>query len=270
MKKTAILITAICVSALMYVSCTSSDDVANQADTTTVSASLVVDAINEMDIKTSFAATNSNPAAKPSEVLPGTCAVITTPAETTYPRVYTVDYGTGCTINQITRKGKLKITLSGPIITTGSKMTIERVDYYVGPYKIEGTIEYTNTTAVATVPQWTRKITNGKLTDNSGRVFTSSGTSTVKQTEGVSTPYVLDDNVYEMPEGTLTIVSDKGTLTLTVQEALVKKYSCEYISKGKLKIEGGALNGVIDYGSNTCDARYTYTHQSGATYNLEM
>jgi hypothetical protein len=270
MKKTAILITAFCASALMCISCTSNDDVVNQADTTTVSASLVIDAINEMDIKTALSATNSNPAAKPSEVSPGTCASITIPAETTYPKVFTVDYGTGCTINQITRKGKLKITLSGPVITTGSKMTIERIDYYVGPYKIEGTIEYTNTTTVATVPQWTRKVTNGKLTDNSGRIFTSSGTETVKQTAGVDTPYVLEDNVYEMPEGNHTIISDKGTLTLTVQETLIKKYSCEYISKGKLKIEGGSLNGVIDYGNNACDAQYTYTHQNGATYNLGM
>lgn len=272
MKKTAILISAICASALIYVSC-SSDEVVNQADTTAVGASVVIDAVNEMDVKTGLAVTNTNAAAKPSETSPGVCANITveTPNGTSYPKVFTVDYGTGCAVSNITRKGKLKITLSGPVITTGSKMTIERIDYYINGLKLEGTIEYTNTTTVATVPQWTRKVTNGKFTDLLGRVFTNSGTITVKQTTGVDTPYVLEDNIYEMPEGNHTVTSEKGgTLTLTVQETLVKKYSCEYVSKGKLKIQGGYLNGVVDYGNNDCDTKYTYTHENGATYNLAM
>ncbi|WP_431242999.1 hypothetical protein ACQ9BO_25635 [Flavobacterium sp. P21] len=150
-------------------------------------------------------------------------------------------------------------------------MTIERIDYSINGIKLEGTIEYTNTTTVATVPQFTRKVTNGKFTDLLGRVYTNSGSYTVKQTAGVDTPFVLEDNVYEMTEGTHTVTTDKGaTLTLTVQESLVKKYSCQYISKGKLKIEGGFLKGVIDYGNNDCDSKFTYTHESGVSYNLQM
>ncbi|UUF14818.1 MULTISPECIES: hypothetical protein [Flavobacterium] len=273
MKKTAILLFVMFASAFIYVSCSSSDEVVNQADTTAVSASVVIDAINEMDIKTGLTVSNTNPAAKPSEASPEACynIAVTTPNGTPYPKVFTVDYGTGCTINQITRKGKLKITLSGPVITTGSKMTIERIDYSINGFKLEGTIEYTNTTTVATVPQWSRKVTNGKFTDLLGRVFTNSGIHTIKQTAGVDTPYVLEDNIYEMPEGTHTVTTEKGgTLTLTVQETLVKKYSCEYVSKGKLKIQGGYLNGVIDYGNNDCDAKYTYTHEDGAIYTLVM
>lgn len=275
MKKTIILISAICVSALMYVSCSSNnDEVVNQADTTSISASVVIDAINEMDVKTGLTVTNSNPTGKTSENPGETCAATITiePSNgNAYPKILTLDYRTGCTNNQITRKGKLKITLSGPIITTGSKMTIERINYSVGNLKLEGTIEYTNTTTVATVPQWTRKVTNGKLTDAAGRVFTNSGSVTVKQTAGVDTPYVLEDNVYEMPDGNHTVTSEKGgSLVLTVLETLVKKYSCDYISKGKLRIEGGFLNGVVNYGNNDCDNKYTYTHESGATYTLGM
>jgi hypothetical protein len=64
-----------------------------------------------------------------------------------------------------------------------------------------------------------------------------------------------------MTEGTHTVTSEKGTLSLTVQETLIKKYSCNFISKGKLKVQGGALNGVLDYGNNDCDTKYTYTHE---------
>lgn len=273
MKKTVILISAFCASTLLYMSC-SSDNIANKADTTNISASVVIDALNEMDVKNALTLTNSNPAAKTSETPVVPCngnIAVTTPNGTEYPKVYTVDYGTGCTVNKITRKGKLKITLTGPIITTGSKMTIERIDYYLNTHKLEGIIEYTNTTTDLTVPQWTRKVTGGKLTDTLNRVFSNSGTVTVKQTAGADTPYVLDDNVYEMPEGNHTVTSEKGgSLTVTVQETLIKKYSCEYISKGKLKIEGGALNGVVDYGNNDCDNKYTYTHESGAVYNSQL
>ena len=271
MKKTTFLLLSICATALIYVSC-SSDDVVNQTDTTAIGASAAIDAANEMDINTALLVTNSSSTAKQAETpVTGICATITVTG-TTYPKVFTVDYGTtGCTQNQLLRKGKLKITLSGPIITTGSKLTIERIDYSINGIKLEGTIEYTNTTTVPTVLQWTRKVTNGKLTDLQARVYTNSGTHTVKQTAGVDTPYVLEDNVYEMTEGNHTVVTDKGAiLTLTVQETLVKKYSCAYISKGKLKVEGGILKGVIDYGNNECDNKFTYTHENGVSYNLSM
>lgn len=273
MKKTAFLLLGICATALIYVSC-SNDNVVNQTDTTSVAASVAIDAADEMDFTTGLLVTNSSPAAKPATNVAGVCATITvtTPTGASYPKVFTVDYGTaGCADNQLTRKGKLKITLSGPITTTGSKLTIERIDYSINGIKLEGTIEYTNTTTVATVPQWSRKVTNGKFTDLQGRIYTNSGMHTIKQTAGVDTPFVLEDNIYEMTEGNHTVTTEKGaTLTLTVQETLVKKYSCVYISKGKLKIEGGFLKGVIDYGNNDCDNKFTYTHETGVSYNLSM
>lgn len=274
MKKTIYSLLTICATALIYVSCSSNDEIVNQADTSAVGVSVTIDAANEMDIKTGLYVTNENNTAKPTETGPVVCGniTVTMPNGTAYPKVFTVDYGTaGCTTNQLVRKGKLKITLSGPVITTGSKMTIERIDYSIAGLKLEGTIEYTNTTTVATIPQWTRKVTNGKLTDLQGRVYLNSGSFTTKQTAGVDTPYVLEDNIYEITEGSHTVTTDKGgTLTLTVKETLVKKYSCEFISKGQLQVTGGYLNGVVDYGNNDCDSKYTYTHESGTAYTLSM
>lgn len=275
MKKTFFLFAVICISTFFYISCSSNDDIANQTDTSAVGASVLIDATNDMDIKTGLALTsNNNSTSKTTESVPVICANVVTEVSNkdSYPKIFNIDYGTsGCTSNQILRKGKLKITLSGPVTTTGSKMTIERIDYSINNLKLEGTIEYTNTTTVATVPQFSRKVINGKLTDLTGRVYLNSGIVTVKQTAGVDTPFVLEDNVYEMPEGTHTITTDKGgSLTLTVQETLIKKYSCEFISKGKLKITGGSLNGVIDYGNLECDTKYTYTHENGTAYILSM
>ena len=116
-----------------------------------------------MDINTALVArSGSSPTAKNAKNPAGVCATITVVA-TNIPKVFTVDYGTGCTENQITRKGKLKITLSGPVITTGSKMTIQRESYSVNGLKLEGTIEYTNTTKIETVPQWSEKLQMANL-----------------------------------------------------------------------------------------------------------
>ncbi|MBS7234195.1 hypothetical protein KHA90_24645 [Flavobacterium psychroterrae] len=276
MKKTTILLLAICATGLTYVSCSSNDsDKTTQADVSSIGASIAIDASTEMDIKTALQV-SSKPSAtgKTTETSPGICGTITVTQQSaeSYPKVFTIDYGTaGCVDNQLARKGKLKVTLSGPVTTTGSKMTVERINYSLSGIKLEGTIEYVNTTSVATVPQFSRKVTNGKFTDLAGRVFLNSGTVTVKQTAGVDTPFVLEDNVYEMPEGTHTVTDKDGaTLTLTVQESLIKKYSCDFISKGRLKIQGGILNGVVDYGNNDCDKTYTYTNENGTSFNLSM
>ncbi|MCD0466736.1 hypothetical protein [Flavobacterium sp. ENC] len=275
MKKTFILLLTFCITGLIYVSCSSDNETIGQTDVSSVGASVAIDAANEMDVKTALLVSSKTAATgKNTETSPGICGTVTIIQQSaeSYPKVFTIDYGTaGCSDNQLIRKGKLKVTLSGPITTTGSKMTIERIDYSIKGIKLEGTIEYTNTTTTPTIPQFSRKVTNGKFTDLAGNVFLNTGIFTLKQTAGVDTPFLLEDNIYEMTEGTHTVTSASGaTLTLTVQETLIKKYSCEFISKGKLKIQGGLLNGIVDYGNNDCDSKYTYTHENGAIFNLLM
>lgn len=276
MKKTAILLTTICASALLWVSCSSNDDSGNTQtiDFTNLAVSQAIDASTAMDVNTGLLVTANSSTAKTAETQPGICAAITvtTPEGASYPKVFLLDFGTaGCKDDNLTRKGKLKITLTGPIYATGSVMSIERIDYYINNLKLEGTIEYKNTTTVATVPQWTRKVTNGKLTDLQGGVYTNSGSYTTRQTAGVDTPSVLADNVYDIIDGSHTVTAPGGTtITLTVLEALTKKYSCTFISKGRLKIQGGIINGIIDYGNNECDAIYIYTHEDGKSYSFSM
>ena len=274
MKKTIFLALSICFTALVATSCSSDQITTTQEeDLRAVGASATIDATTELDINTALTITNSNSnTAKSTETPVQNCTTITV-SGTTYPKVFTVDYGTaGCTENQIIRKGKLIITLSAPIITTGSKLTIERLNYFINGLKLEGTIEYTNKTTVATVPQWGRSLKDVKLTDLNGRFFTSFGQQTIKQTAGVDTPYLLTDDIYEMPEGTLYVVAQKGGgLTMTVLEPIVKKYSCNYASKGALNIHNaGGFDGVIDYGNGDCDTNYTFTFKNGSAFNLTL
>ena len=270
MKNVKQILLVIIAAAFSVTSCTK-DEIANATDTNTVVASATIDAINELDFKTGTQVTFENSLSKSTNKLTvnslvGACATITVDNLTpnVFPKVITIDFGTGCTANNITRKGKLKVTLSGLVSTPKATMKIERENYYVNGLKVEGTVVYVNETVTPNIPQWSRTITNGKLTNLEGMVFFNSGTHTIKQMEGVGTPLVLSDNTYEMTQGNHTVSKENGpSLTLTVAESLIKKYDCNYVSKGKLTVKGSLLNGTIDYENGDCDNKFTYTHENG-------
>ena len=65
---------------------------------------------------------------------------ITRPTAGLWPKIVTVDYGTGCTgFNDNVRSGKIIIEVTGPRLQAGSKRTITFVDYYFNGIKVEGT-----------------------------------------------------------------------------------------------------------------------------------
>lgn len=272
MKKTSLLLfTAFTFAFFSLTSCTKEDSLA-ATDNSPIIASVSIDLANELDVQIgteiSFEKLTSK---KTGKSLRNSCATITQDASTTtFPKIYHVDFGTGCTKNGITRKGKLKITFSNPVTETGSTMIVERENYYVNNNKVEGKVEYKNTTVNSETPQWTRKVTDGIFTDAKGEVYLNSGSHTIKQTAGVSTPLDLNDNTYEMIDGTHTVRKQNGAqITLTVLETLVKNYDCDYISKGKLKVESTLLNGTIDYGNGDCDKNADYT-QNGIVFPFTM
>jgi hypothetical protein len=269
MKKKLYLLAAFTLTCFLLISCTKEDAMAT-TDHRPVVASASIDAINELDVQIGTQVSfDKLTAKKTGKSLTNSCStVIMDPQTSTFPKTFYVDFGTaGCTTNNITRKGKLKITFSNYITLTGSTMTVERVNYYVNGNKVEGKIVYKNTTA--TVPQWTRTVTDGIFTDAKGEVYINSGSYTIKQTAGAST-LPLEDNTYEMTEGTHTVTKQNGaTITLSILEPLVKKFSCEYVSKGKLKVESTLLNGTINYGNGDCDNNGTYT-QNGIEFPFTM
>ncbi|WP_348798774.1 hypothetical protein [Flavobacterium adhaerens] len=270
MKNNFLVLMAIAISSC-FTSCTK-EDLLEATDNSAVEASASIELANELDIKTGNEisldnSTSKIATAKSASVL---CYTITSDSEySEFPRTFYVDFGTGCTnANGITRKGKLKITFTDYVDVVGSTMTIERENYYVNNNKIEGKIEYKNTT-LNEVPQWTRTVTGGIFTDTEGDVYLNSGSHTVRLTEGAGT-ITLNDNTYEMIEGTHSVSKQNGgKITLTVQETLVKKFDCDYISKGKLKVENTLFSGVIDYGNGDCDSNGVYK-QNGIEFPFSM
>ena len=264
--KTINLLAVLSIIALSFASCTKDDNPKTESDNSVIAAYATINAINTMDVQTGSQVNSDNSAGKS---LNNSCAVVSIETETTtFPKTFYVDFGSGCTVNGITRKGKLKITFSGYLHITGNTMTIERENYFINDKKVEGVILYKNTTANIAVPQWTRTVIDGKFTDN-GVVFLHSGTNTTRQTAGFNT-VPLADNIFEIFEGKYFISKKNGDqITLTINEALVKNYSCDYVSKGKLNVEGILLNGVVDYGNGDCDNQAIYT-QNGEEYPFLM
>lgn len=258
---------------LNFVSCNKDEDFA--VDKELVNTSADIDLTNELDFNSGIDVSSDNSSYSDRSSLQtnavAPCASVSVDNATlgVFPKVFTIDFGTGCTYNGMTRSGIITITITDYVMNNGSIMTIERgSNYYVNGRKVEGTVVYENTTTNPATPQWTRTITNGKITNLAGVVFNHYGTRTVKQTAGVST-LLLADNIYEITSGNHTITkSDGSSLSVTVVEPLIKKYTCSHISQGQLDLQGSVLDGILDYGNNTCDNLATYTHSNGNVYNV--
>ncbi len=181
------------------------------------------------------------------------CATITVTPLIGFPKTIVIDFGSvGCTSNNgVTRTGIINVTLTDSLRRPGSVATMTFNNYFVGGYKKEGTITWTNTSSVG-VKSWSRVCVNGKITAPNGTFWLHEGTQNVVQTAGSTTNTLLDD-VYSIT-GTRTITNSAGKVRVgTVITALQKKTICENIDQGVYQIQGPNHVATINYGDGTCD-----------------
>lgn len=247
---------------LTLFSCNKEDSL-EATDTSPIIAAASIDLANELDFQTGSQISFDRQTEKTSST---SCAGITMdPVSSSFPKTFYVDFGSGCTINNINRKGKLKISFSAYLSESGSTMTIERINYSINGNKVEGKITYVNSTV--NLPQWTRTVTDGLYTNSKGAVYQYTGTHTIRQTTGVES-LSLSDNIFEMIAGNYKITNQSGgNINLKITEPIIKSASCDYVTKGKIKVESSILNGTIDYGTGDCDNKASYT-QNGIVFPL--
>ncbi len=275
MKKIIYILSSLFFIGTLLSSCTKAKDEAI-GDTEMLTASAVIDMNYELDFASGIdqsALNNSYHEFIPAQAtgLPAcaTVSVVTAPGGG-FPRTFTVDFGSGCNYNGSTRSGKLIITLDDYFMNTGSEMTIERENYVVDNWSIEGNVVFVNQTSDAAIPSWSRSTPNSVFTSPEGVVYTHYGNRTIKQSEGFLSPEI-EDNVYEISAGNHHLTRDDGnSLTITILSPVVKSMACDYISKGLMHVEGGLLNGDLDYGNGDCDNAAMYTHKNGLTFNMEL
>lgn len=165
------------------------------------------------------------------------------------------------------RYGKIVTTYTGRLTEPGRSATTTFDGYKVDSIAVSGTHTITNTGS-ATTRQFTVEISNAKLARPNGNYVQRSARRVITQTLGLAS--VLDplDDVFTI-EGSASGTVKRGSLAVswesTITEPLVKRFTCPWLVKGKVKVirrnqsSNSPWAGVLDYGSGTCDNRATLT-----------
>jgi len=255
------------VSFLFISSCSKKDStIDNSKDQTTaislttassLSETLYDDVFNQINLE----AENNNIAGR---VMTGTgieaCATVTlSPADlNTFPKTMTIDYGTGCSFNSITRKGKLIVSLNGRIRNTGTIVSVAFENYSVNDYKLEGSFTVTNNT-INNILSFTTQTTNGKLTYPGGLIYyTHTGSHTYTQIGGSGTPTYLDDSWSVTGTGTTTSSANES-LSVTIKTPLIKNVACGSVVSGIEDFQYNTISGNLNFGEGICDRLATLT-----------
>lgn len=225
------------------------EDVFNTAD----NASIILDKFQtgkSLEAKSETAVSDSCPS-----------VTITHSSDAVWPKIITIDYGTGCSgFNDNVRKGKIIIEVTGPRLTIGSKRTITFVDYYFNDIKVEGTKVLENSgynsnqNLLVSVT-----LTGGKLTLPDGKTIERSMAHQREWTAGLLTRNIWDDECLVTGTATGKNINDV-VYTNTIITALQWKRACKFLVSGVIKMERAGKETIeLNYGTGDCDAKATVT-----------
>jgi hypothetical protein len=198
------------------------------------------------------------------------CAVVTE-SSNTFPKIVTIDYGTGCVgQNGLTKKGKIIINVSGDMRVTGNTRTVTFDNFYINDVKIEGSRDAENI-GPNNLGNMVVKIT-GDITAISSEFTRSRNFTRYREwISGIATCDISDDEFHITGSG--TAIGRRGIeIPHSITEKIVlKPGQCKYPLSGKVDI-GSATRGVfLDFGNGTCDniAEAT-TKRRKKTYQIDL
>ncbi len=176
-----------------------------------------------------------------------------------YPKVLTVNFGTGCTSTDgVYRSGVITFTFSGPLLFPGTTTTATFNKYVVNGYGIQGAYSIANNSTDVGGIIFTTQVTNGIITYPDASNYNYASNKTFSQTGGLSTFGDITDDVYSITGNSSFASSDGSSLVCTVTTPLVKAFTCPNISAGVLSfVYDEAIKGTIDFGDGTCDSLAT-------------
>ena len=179
-----------------------------------------------------------------------------------FPKIVTVDFGTGCAIKGYKGKGIINFALSQWMFLPGAEIKPGFDNFYVNGYKVEG--DYVITTISADNGlQYKVNIKDGIITFPDGKVYHLKGTQFYKQIKGEKTVFAVNDDMYSIT-GDIAIESDKGTMNGKIVEPLISKMSCGDITEGNIEFKTDTTTAVLDFGNGECDKKGTV--QIGASH----
>ena len=217
------------------------EDVFNSIDNATIALD---DAMKSGDTKSVFLVADSCPAIS-----------VLHPSTGIWPKIITIDYGTGCTgFYDNTRSGRIIIEVTGPRREEGSKRRVTFDDYYFNEIKVEGTKLFENLGLNANgnfVISVT--LTDGKLTLPDGKTLERETEHQREWVAGFMTKNKWDDEC--LVTGSAKGKNAEGiSYFRTITSALHWKRVCAFIVSGVVKIEReGTEPFELNYGNGECD-----------------
>jgi hypothetical protein len=198
------------------------------------------------------------------------CGSITiTPADpNAFPKVITLDFGTGCTGSDGKfRSGKITVSFS-KIWQPGSEASIQYDNYTEDGASLSGKFTLQNQ-STANAGVFTFLAQDIQAADANGYTLGYNATQTFTQTAGQATWWDANDDVYNITGTINSVLTNGETVDWTIQTPLVKANNCYWVSAGTglLDINGLAVN--VDYGDGTCDNKATVT-VNGQTYVITL
>lgn len=196
---------------------------------------------------------------KSETVVGDSCPAITVthPVTGIWPKVITVDFGTGCVgLYDNSRSGKIIIEVTGPRMQLNSKGIVTFVNYFFNGIKVEGTKIFENMGYNSNQNLlFSIKLIGGKLTLPDGKTIERAFEHQREWTAGMLTRNIWDDEclVTGFANGkNINGIAYKNTITTALQWKRV----CRFIVSGVVKIErDGATAIEMNYGTGDCDAK---------------
>jgi hypothetical protein len=201
--------------------------------------------------------------------LSGPCVTVTE-TSSTFPKIITFDFGTGCTgPNGNTKKGKIIVDMSGPLTDIGATRSVSFDNFYLNDYKITGTRDLTNLGLNVAGNLDVKVVGNISATNSNGTV--SKTFDHIVEWIGHSTCTITDDELKITGTGILTGVNG-GQLKYAATSPVHVKYGCKYAISGIIDFGPSAQQGaILDYGNGNCDEYATITtKKNGKVYNYNM
>jgi hypothetical protein len=270
--KSKIIIINLVLFLIVFSSC-KRDKITEESETPSTEESIISTAFDDAFTQANYAHATKVSATKSTEAIiqfesdTAIITVITPDTTKVFPKIITIDFGTGTTDrNGNVRKGKIIAEVSGLYRTIGATNTITFENYFINDIQLTGTKTVTNMGLNGSNQTYfSIKVRNAKATTADGKIITWEADRVRTWIQGESTKGFLGifDDEYDIDGTSSGTCSNGSSFNSTITTPLRVKNNCRYITKGIIEIiVDGNPAVILDYGNDVCDDIATITYRN--------
>lgn len=180
-----------------------------------------------------------------------------------FPLQIIIDFGSGCTDRfGRTRKGKIVTEYTGPLTIPGNSASTTFDGYSINDIQVYGNHIITNKSTQDT-RAFEVAVSGAKISWPNGDFSEWNSKKTISQVEGLGTPLLASDDVFNISGGANGSVK-KGDRFFQwgteITEPLVKRFTCRWFEKGVVVFRKSNVGvAQLDFGTGACDNKATLT-----------